>query len=89
MRFLQLALLVGLLPRAEAFPVEALLAFHDRPELVPVDGAMNPVALLVLVQVGVGDGEARFEQFGDMLIDELLPDLIVRLEFDAPLHQGE
>lgn len=58
------------------------------PELVPRDGAVDPVpGLLVVAEVGVGDAKPRIQELGDVLVQELLADLVVGLGLDAPAEE--
>ena len=81
------AVVVGAAAGVDAVLVAGAVSGEDLAELVPVDGAGDPMVVFV-AECRVGDGEAEVVGLGDGGVDEFLAQFVVGEALDAPAHGG-
>src|SRR6476469_9166505 len=82
------ALVMGTLAVRDALGVARPVALHHRHELVPVDGAEVVVAaLLIPLEVRVGQRDTELLGLWHGHVDEALAQLVVAVPLDAPSHR--
>ena len=81
------AVFVGAAAGVDPVLIAGAVSGEDLAELVPVDRAGDPVAV-VEVEGRVGDGEAEVVGLGDGGVDEFLAQFVVGEALDLPAHGG-
>src|SRR5689334_12401740 len=80
-----LAVVVRFAPRRETLAVTRAIAFHDAPELVPIDLSKLPiVGLGVMLELWIRKCEIDRLRLRNRLIHKTLTKLVVTLPLDAP-----
>src|SRR3990172_11812032 len=80
-----LPIFVGFSAGGHAFSVGGSVTFDHRPEFIPVNLAMQPIATyLVITQIRIWDLDAACLQVRRQLIKELLSQFIIGSSLNAP-----